>query len=109
MKGRLSACSMESEPDIVKDDVNPLAKQVHTEASSIDNVTQRQDSFRKWPDRSLCAGNNGNLDIISSEYIERLVPLTSKGNNLRVPDDEMVDLTEPRFESFCIVNVKSSS
>ncbi|XP_022140730.1 receptor-like serine/threonine-protein kinase NCRK isoform X2 [Momordica charantia] len=108
-QGRLSACSMESEPDIVKDDVNPLAKQVHTEASSIDNVTQRQDSFRKWPDRSLCAGNNGNLDIISSEYIERLVHLTSKGNNLRVPDDEMVDLTEPRFESFCIVNVKSSS
>lgn len=115
MKGRLSACSMESEPDIIKDDMNPIGKQVHAEVISIDDVTPRQASSRKWLDRyslpldidrSLCAGNNGNQDIVS---MERLVPLTLKGSNLQAPDDETVDLTEPRFESFCIVNVKSSS
>lgn len=41
----------------------------------------------------------------SVEYMERLVLLASKAWSGRASDDEMVDLTEPRFESFCMGNV----
>ncbi|XP_031743885.1 receptor-like serine/threonine-protein kinase NCRK isoform X1 [Cucumis sativus] len=117
---RLSPCSVESEPDIANHNMRPSGKQVHTEVIVMDEMMERQASSRKWLDRyslpldidrSLCADNYGNQDIVSFENMKTLVPFTSKGNNLRVqgPDDETVDLTEPRFESFCIVNVKSSS
>lgn len=117
---RLSACSVESEPDMVNDNMNPIGKQVHTEVIPIDDVMARQASSRKWLDRyslpldidrSLCTGNYDNQDIVSFEHMERRVRLALKGRNLQVqaPDDETVDLTEPRFESFCIVNVRSSS
>ena len=120
IKERLSPCSVESEPDIANHNMRPSGKQVHTEAIVMDEMMERQASSRKWLDRyslpldidrSLCADNYGNQDIVSFENMKTLVPFTSKGNNLRVqgPDDETVDLTEPRFESFCIVNVKSSS
>lgn len=120
MKERLSACSVESEPDMVNDNMNPIGKQVHTEVIPIDDVMARQASSRKWLDRyslpldidrSLCTGNYDNQDIVSFEHMERRVRLALKGRNLQVqaPDDETVDLTEPRFESFCIVNVRSSS
>lgn len=41
----------------------------------------------------------------SVEYMERLVLLASKARSWRASDDAMVDLTEPRFESFCMGNV----
>uniref|UniRef100_A0A7N0TWD1 non-specific serine/threonine protein kinase n=1 Tax=Kalanchoe fedtschenkoi TaxID=63787 RepID=A0A7N0TWD1_KALFE len=40
---------------------------------------------------------------ISSEYIEQLILLTSRARSWRAPEnDHTVDLTEPRFESFCL-------
>lgn len=103
MKGRLSTYSMDSNPDILEEDED--IKQVHSETRlELDRYSLPLDI-----DRSRCAGNNDSQDIVSFEHLERLVPLTLKGSNLQVPDDETVDLTEPRFESFCIVNVKSSS
>ncbi|XP_022986147.1 receptor-like serine/threonine-protein kinase NCRK isoform X1 [Cucurbita maxima] len=119
-QGRLSACCEESVRDNVRDETNPIGKQVHTEVTPIDDMTTRQASSRKWLDRhslpldidrSLCAGNYGNQDVVSFECIERPVPpSTSEGNNLQVQasDDETVDLTEPWLESFCIVNVNKS-
>lgn len=37
---------------------------------------------------------------VSPEYIERLILLTSRSGSWRATDEEAVDLTEPRFESF---------
>ncbi|KDP44029.1 hypothetical protein JCGZ_05496 [Jatropha curcas] len=51
--------------------------------------------------------NTREADIISAEYIERLILLTSKARSWRATDDEAVDLTEPRFETFHMANVKS--
>ncbi|CAM8970180.1 unnamed protein product [Rhodiola kirilowii] len=40
---------------------------------------------------------------LSPEYIEQLILLTSNARSWRAPDDDqIVDLTEPRFESFCL-------
>ena len=41
---------------------------------------------------------------ISAEYMERLVLLASKARSWHASDDETVDLTEPRFESFRMEN-----
>ncbi|EEF32437.1 kinase, putative [Ricinus communis] len=46
------------------------------------------------------------VDTVSSEYMERLILLTSKARSWRVTDEEAVDLTEPRFESFRMANAK---
>lgn len=43
----------------------------------------------------------------SSNDIEKLILLTSKTRSWRLQDDEVVDLTEPRLESFCLPNVDS--
>ncbi|XP_061957697.1 receptor-like serine/threonine-protein kinase NCRK isoform X1 [Populus nigra] len=51
--------------------------------------------------------NNVGADNNSIKYMERLILLTSKAQSLRSSDDEAVDLTEPRLESFCMANVKS--
>uniref|UniRef100_A0A2P2IIT8 Receptor-like serine/threonine-protein kinase NCRK isoform X1 n=1 Tax=Rhizophora mucronata TaxID=61149 RepID=A0A2P2IIT8_RHIMU len=48
---------------------------------------------------------DGELHIVSTEYIEGLIVLSSDAKSCRASDDEAVDLTEPRFESFS--NVKS--
>ena len=47
------------------------------------------------------------IGILPAECMERLVLLSSNARSWRVPDDEAVDLTEPRFESFHMANVKS--
>ncbi|KAJ0084146.1 hypothetical protein Patl1_30663 [Pistacia atlantica] len=65
-----------------------------------------------WPplgnDQKLCTGSNSiEVETVPAEYVERLILLTLKARSGRAPDDETVDLTEPRFESFCMANVKS--
>ncbi|XWS53297.1 hypothetical protein CRYUN_Cryun11dG0144800 [Craigia yunnanensis] len=48
------------------------------------------------------------IGTLPAECMERLVLLSSNARSWRVPDDEaVVDLTEPRFESFHMANVKS--
>lgn len=37
---------------------------------------------------------------VSAEYMERLILLTSNARSCHIQDDDAVDLTEPRFESF---------
>ncbi|KAK9022274.1 hypothetical protein V6N11_002554 [Hibiscus sabdariffa] len=44
-------------------------------------------------------------DTVSTECMERLVLLSSNARSWCVPDDEAVDLTEPRLESFHVTNV----
>ncbi|XP_061346543.1 receptor-like serine/threonine-protein kinase NCRK isoform X2 [Gastrolobium bilobum] len=57
-------------------------------------------------DHNLCVvDKNKEADAVSAEYMENLIPLTSKSEGWHASEEEMVDLTEPRFESFCITNV----
>ncbi|KAI3901995.1 hypothetical protein MKX01_040398, partial [Papaver californicum] len=89
-----------------------------TEKSTVAEELKRTTSERWSPrcslplslDRTLCLNDN-NKDgevALSADYMERLVLLTSKGRSWRAhPDDETVDLTEPRFESFLQANVLS--
>lgn len=48
-------------------------------------------------DRNLCQEPH---TILSAEYMEKLILLSSRPHSWRSSDDENVDLTEPRFESF---------
>ena len=50
--------------------------------------------------------NGQEVDSLSTEQIERFILLTSKARSLS-SQDEAVDLTEPRFESFCMENISS--
>ncbi|KAI3875485.1 hypothetical protein MKX03_031340, partial [Papaver bracteatum] len=89
-----------------------------TEKSTVAEELKRTTSERWSPrcslplslDRTLCINDN-NKDgevALSADYMERLVLLTSKGRSWRAhPDEETVDLTEPRFESFLQANVLS--
>ncbi|KAJ6691547.1 RECEPTOR-LIKE SERINE/THREONINE-PROTEIN KINASE NCRK ISOFORM X1 [Salix purpurea] len=47
--------------------------------------------------------NNVGADDISTFLLERLIHMTSKAQSRRASDDEAVDVTEPRLESFCMV------
>ncbi|KAF8039846.1 hypothetical protein BT93_B2152 [Corymbia citriodora subsp. variegata] len=45
-----------------------------------------------------------NENDISSNHVERLILLSSKARSWRSREDDLVDLVEPRFESFCLAN-----
>ncbi|XP_051134124.1 receptor-like serine/threonine-protein kinase NCRK [Andrographis paniculata] len=49
-----------------------------------------------------CDEKGKEADGLSSASVENLTLLTSKSRSCRVEDDVVVDLTEPRFESFCL-------
>ncbi|CAK9138726.1 unnamed protein product [Ilex paraguariensis] len=78
----------------------------------------RQITSNKWSprsslpldiDRTICFEQNGKeFDTASAEYIQRLMLLTSNARSSHCQDDEAVDLTEPRFESFSMANVRST-
>jgi len=56
-------------------------------------------------DHNPCVGNkNKEEDAVSAEYIESLILLTSKSNSSHASEEEIVDITEPRFESFCMTD-----
>ncbi|KAL5169903.1 Receptor-like serine/threonine-protein kinase NCRK [Glycine soja] len=79
-----------------------------------DAEKQRQSTPSKFPTHSsLPIYNDHNLsvenknkaeDAVSAENMESLILLTSKSDGSRASEEEIVDLTEPRFESFCITN-----
>ncbi|RZB76352.1 Receptor-like serine/threonine-protein kinase NCRK isoform D [Glycine soja] len=56
-------------------------------------------------DHNLHVGNeNKDVHTVSSEHLKSLMLFTSKGESWHASDEEMVDLTEPRFESFYMIN-----
>lgn len=58
-------------------------------------------------DSTVCVGEHSDeADHISLEYIESLILETSNSSSWHAFDDE-VDLTEPRFESFRMANIKT--
>ncbi|XP_061376722.1 receptor-like serine/threonine-protein kinase NCRK [Gastrolobium bilobum] len=59
-------------------------------------------------DQKLLVGNeNKDVDTvsISTEYMKSLILFSTKGESWHATEEEMVDLTEPQFESFCMTNV----
>lgn len=66
-----------------------------------------QGSLQLGVNQNLIAGNKSEVEVVSSEFMERLIFLTSKKEGWHGSDDETVDLTEPRFESFCLTNNNS--
>ncbi|KAK1290739.1 Receptor-like serine/threonine-protein kinase NCRK [Acorus calamus] len=60
-------------------------------------------------DRNLCKEDKKDSDdmVLSAGYMERLILLTSNARSWRASDDETVDLTEPRLESFWQANIRS--
>lgn len=57
--------------------------------------------------RSFCIVKNDKEADDSSSDVEKLMLLTSRKRSRRLRDDEVVDLTEPRLESFSLPNVDS--
>jgi hypothetical protein len=47
---------------------------------------------------------NKEADAVSPKYMESLILLTSKSDGWHASEEEMVDIIEPRFESFCMTN-----
>jgi len=72
-----------------------------------DRLSIQQSAFDV--DRNLFVGSYiEGADNISTKYMERLIISTSKAHSWGAADDEAVDLTEPRLESFCVENVESA-
>ena len=83
-----------------------------------DIAKQRQAPPSIFPARNLSplgVGHNlhvGNInkgaDTVSTEDMKNLIHLTSKGESWHAFGEEMVHLTEPRFESFSMTNMDYS-
>lgn len=75
--------------------------------SSLHRVHTRS-SLPVTVERNLCESSQNKMEmILSAEYMESLILLTSRVRSWRSSDDEIVDLTEPRFEAFVQPNCQS--
>ncbi|XP_042511962.1 receptor-like serine/threonine-protein kinase NCRK [Macadamia integrifolia] len=95
-----------------------MEKSKEQDAGHVDAGSLRRIASDRWSarcslplslDRTLCV-EDGRKELdtaTSAECIERLILLTSKARSWRAPEDETVDLTEPRFESFCLASMQS--
>ena len=93
-------------------DIRRASKQIESAGEAEAEEIKRVTSYKWSPlnaDRTLCADENGKeANTFSAEHIDRLILLTSKARSWRSQDDEAVDITEPRFESFCMENTIST-
>lgn len=105
---RLSPHSMKSEAHmLIPDKKSESPVDVELRRAGTNNWTDRC-SLPLDIDRTLCIGDSQTKAVsVSAEYIERLIIMTSNARSWRGPADETVDLTEPRFESFCMANGRS--
>jgi hypothetical protein len=69
--------------------------------------SSKESSLCSLADTPHIGNNSEEADTVSAESIERLILLTSNSRNQQESDDEAVDLTEPRLESFCMTNIKT--
>ncbi|EYU18812.1 hypothetical protein ABFS82_04G196100 [Erythranthe guttata] len=100
------------------DNPEPSDEEIYnTSSSSTEEIKQITSEMpaRGSLQRNSVSSNNNNLctaknegDDLSSAEMEKLMLLSSKTRSWRLRDDDVaVDLTEPRFESFCLPNVDS--
>ncbi|KAL5565721.1 hypothetical protein UlMin_028885 [Ulmus minor] len=109
---RSSSNSMKSEQCIERSHMSHLPKQ-HLDEEGLQDVEELKQivsckesgQFSPPPDTdSTLSLEDGKENTLSAEYMERLEFLASKAMSWRATDDETVDLTEPRFESFHMGN-----
>ena len=95
---RSTRCSLQLSGPIDAEEIRPATLSTESPPSSLPVDI----------DRNLCVRNNSRkADTVSAEYIERLMLLTSNNRSWRASDDETVDITEPRFESFRVASTKT--
>lgn len=103
-----SAGGVEKEPSTERPDnlfETPIDSEVLKKATSFRSP---RCSLPLDTDIALNTGSNSKEeDTVSTDYMEKLLLLTSEVRSGHAPDIETVDLTEPRFESFCMENVNS--
>ncbi|KAL2471057.1 Receptor-like serine/threonine-protein kinase NCRK [Abeliophyllum distichum] len=79
-------------------------------AEEIKQITSEQPARCSLPSdivTNLCVKKSEKEADNPSTDMEILMVLTSKSRSWRLPDDEMVDLTEPRLEAFSLPNINS--
>lgn len=87
-----------------KHDLNPTSRR----AEKLRHVESCKCSDRhSHPQDDYSMVENAKENACSAEYMDGLILLTSKTRSSHALDDETLDLTEPRFESFCMDNVDS--
>ncbi|KAF3958267.1 hypothetical protein CMV_016809 [Castanea mollissima] len=91
---RSNHCSLQLSGPIDTEEIRPASSSKESTESSLPVDI----------DRMLHVGINREADTVSTEFIERLILLTSNSRSWHASDDEPVDLTEPRFESFRVAN-----
>ncbi|XP_057995710.1 receptor-like serine/threonine-protein kinase NCRK isoform X3 [Hevea brasiliensis] len=101
-----SSRSMKSESYIQKPDIR--VESLVNAAELRGDMSVKQSAMCSMPldvEHTFSVEHNTKGEVpVSSEYMERLILLTSKARSCRAKDDEAVDLTEPRFESFRMAN-----
>ena len=91
---RSNRCSLQLSGPIDTEEIRPASSSKESTESSLPVDI----------DRMLHVGINREADTVSTDFIERLILLTSNSRSWHASDDEPVDLTEPRFESFRVAN-----
>lgn len=80
-------------------------------AEEIKQITSEMPARCSSPTHSVsdfCTMKNDDREAEDPQSdVEKLMVLTSRKRSRRLRDDEVVDLTEPRLESFCLPNVDS--
>lgn len=112
----LSCVLQRLNPRSLKNEAHLLATDKKLEGA-VDVLEVRRAGTNNWTDRrSLPLDIDRNLCIresqtkaesVSTECIEKMIIMTSNAMSWRDPVDDIVDLTEPRFESFCMANGRS--
>lgn len=91
---RSNRCSLQLSGPIDTEEIRPASSSKESTESSLPVDI----------DRMLRVGINREADTVSTNFIEKLILLTSNSRSWHASDDEPVDLTEPRLESFRVAN-----
>ncbi|XP_010689089.2 receptor-like serine/threonine-protein kinase NCRK isoform X1 [Beta vulgaris subsp. vulgaris] len=104
----LSSHSMKSEQPYLENSTSQVEVLVDSEElkQMCPSRWSSQCSLSSDIDRTVLADSVGkSVNLSSVQYVNSLLYLTSNGNcSTNNDDDEIVDLTEPRLESFCVRN-----
>ncbi|KAG9445630.1 hypothetical protein H6P81_011758 [Aristolochia fimbriata] len=101
--------NMEEVAEMAEQQGNSYSANREEAKPSIPEQWSRRSSLPLSVDRNLCldGAENGAEASSADQYIERLMLLSSRARSWRGQDEEVVDLVEPRLESFWQANTQS--
>ncbi|CAI0452952.1 unnamed protein product [Linum tenue] len=94
---------------ITEDPANSEEDPIENESAKLSSPRKEDHVVENREPCTVTDNERGDGSTVSAEYMDRLLLLTSRQPNVRASDDEVVDIAEPRFESFCMANMKSPS